>query len=331
MICEDMKIFAAHNPDEALRRESSAGGVFTMLAEEVLSRGGVVYGAGFDSDWHIVHRRVDMVEGLKSLRGSKYAFSEYITALKDAKNDLAAGRPVLFSGTPCQIAAIDRLAADDLQLLKVEVVCHGAPKQEYWIQYLSELCARLGKSPTEITSISFRDKSTGWKGYSFTVKFSDGTVFTQPHDDNLYMRAFLADLTLRDACFRCPFKYPHGSHADITLGDFWGISRLAPDIDNNFGTTLVISRTHSGDSALQSAGLRVSDDYALSDVARYNPAITYPPSLEEEQKSFQDKVDNGMTMEESVKQVIGDRNNNIMSKVIKTLKNVGKVLGGVKL
>lgn len=274
MSCKEMEIFAAHNPDATLRHESSAGGVFTMLAEDVLGRGGVVYGAGFDGDWHIVHRRVDTVDGLKSLRGSKYAFSEYITALKDAKKDLAAGRPVLFSGTPCQIAAIDRLAGNEPQLLKVEVVCHGAPKQEYWIQYLSELCARLGKSRSGIKSISFRDKSTGWKGYSFTVKFADGTIFTQPHDDNAYMRAFLADLTLRDACFSCPFKYPDGSRADITLGDFWGIDQLAPDMDNNLGTTLVISRTPAGNSALQSAGISVSDTYALGDVARYNPAIT---------------------------------------------------------
>ena len=299
-----MKIFAAHNPDETLRRESSAGGVFTMLAEEVLSRGGVVYGAGFDSDWHIVHRRVDTVEDLKSLRGSKYAFSEYITALKDVKNDLAVRRPVLFSGSPCQIAAIDRLAGDDPQLLKVEVVCHGAPKQEYWMRYLSELCDSLGKSRSEITSISFRDKSTGWKGYSFTVKFNDGTVFTQPHDDNLYMRAFLADLTLRDACFRCPFKYPDGSHADITLGDFWGISRLAPDIDNNLGTTLVISRTHAGDCALQSAGLSVSDNYALSDVARYNPAISNAVRIPVKRQVFQEKLAKNKSFIDAVSKIV---------------------------
>ena len=304
MICEYMKIFAAHNPDETLRRESSAGGVFTMLAEEVLSRGGVVYGAGFDSDWHIVHRRVDTVEDLKSLRGSKYAFSEYITALKDVKNDLAVRRPVLFSGSPCQIAAIDRLAGDDPQLLKVEVVCHGAPKQEYWMWYLSELCDSLGKSRSEITSISFRDKSTGWKGYSFTVKFNDGTVFTQPHDDNLYMRAFLADLTLRDACFRCPFKYPDGSRADITLGDFWGISRLAPDIDNNLGTTLVISRTHAGDCALQSAGLSVSDNYALSDVARYNPAISNAVRIPVKRQVFQEKLAKNKSFIDAVSKIV---------------------------
>lgn len=304
MSCKEMEIFAAHNPDATLRHESSAGGVFTMLAEEVLGRGGVVYGAGFDSDWHIVHRRVDTVDGLKSLRGSKYAFSEYITALKDANKDLAAGRSVLFSGTPCQIAAIDRLAGNNPQLLKVEVVCHGAPKQEYWMWYLSELCDSLGKSRSEITSISFRDKSTGWKGYSFTVKFNDGTVFTQPHDDNLYMRAFLADLTLRDACFRCPFKYPHGSHADITLGDFWGISRLAPDIDNNLGTTLVISRTHAGDCALQNAGLRVSDNYALSDVARYNPAISNAVRIPVKRQVFQEKLAKNNSFIDTVSKIV---------------------------
>ena len=300
-----------------------------MLAGDVLGRGGVVYGASFEGDWHIVHRRVGTVEELKSLRGSKYAFSDYAAALKDAKRDLDAGRPVLFSGTPCQIAAIDRLAGDSPQLLKVEVVCHGAPKQEYWTRYLSELCGRYGKSRSEITAISFRDKSTGWKGYSFTVEFADGTVFTQPHDDNLYMRAFLADLTLRDACFRCPFKYPDGSRADITLGDFWGISQLAPDIDNNLGTTLIISRTAAGDLALQSTGLRVSDCYPLSAVARYNPAIMFPPVSHGNQKRiFETMVDNGLKINDAVKKVLDDKNKKMGEIMKNKLKKIIKIFGG---
>lgn len=245
-----------------------------MLAQDIVSRGGVVYGAAFDDGWRVVHTRVDSVDGLSALRSSKYTYSDFKESLKQACEDIRQGREVLYSGTPCQIAAIDKIVGKSDLLLRVEVVCHGAPKAEYWSRYLNELCSRVHKSPRDITDVNFRDKTTGWKGYSFTVCFDDGTRYSESHDDNLYMRAFLADLTLRDACFRCPFKYPDGTRADITLGDFWGISQLAPEADNNLGTTIILSRTASGDEALSRAGLEVSDLYSLDDVSRYNPAIT---------------------------------------------------------
>lgn len=269
-----MKVFASHNPNSTVRAESSSGGVFSIIAERVINEGGVVYGAAFDSDWHVVHRRVDSLEGLKPLRGSKYVYSHVGNAYSEAIADLEAGRKVLFSGTPCQIAAMRKREVDNPNLLLLEVVCHGAPEPEYWSRYLSEFCHKRGKSTADIASINFRDKRTGWKSYSFTIKFRDGKEFTQRHDDNLYMRAFLADFTLRKACFRCPFKYISGSNADITLGDLWGIEHITPELDNNRGTTLVIGRTNKGIDSLA----RIASDSELDfdTVSRYNSALVLP-------------------------------------------------------
>lgn len=269
-----MLITAAHNSDAEIRSASSAGGVFSILAGDIIARSGVVYGAAFDSEWKIIHRRVQTIAGLAALRGSKYAYSIIGSAIDDALTDLAAGRPVLFSGTPCQIAAMSRRAGNNPQLLLVEVVCHGAPEQRYWEQYLTELCAKQHRHVSQIESINFRDKSTGWKQYSLTIRFTDGKIFTQKHSDNLYMRAFLKDFTLREACFRCPFKYPDGTRADITLGDFWGIERLAPEIDNNQGTTIVIARTEKGIAA--TAALQGYRGLTLEEIAGSNPAIIRP-------------------------------------------------------
>lgn len=276
-----MKVFAAHNPDPEIRRQSSSGGIFTILSERVLWQGGVVYGVAFDGDWNVAHRRVDSFHGLAPLRGSKYVYSNVGTAYADAAADLKAGRQVLFSGTPCQIAAMRRRAGENLRLILVEIVCHGAPAPEYWSAYLSELCKKLRRKVSDIASINFRDKRTGWKNYSFTVSFRDGKTFTQPHDDNLYMRAFLKDLTLREACFRCPFKHPGGSQADITLGDLWGISQLAPEIDNDQGTTLVIARQ----GHIQ--GLVPDAYFVLNDVAMHNPAIVSSANRPAEWGRFQ--------------------------------------------
>ena len=233
-----------------VRLKSSAGGVFSLLAEDVIAKGGVVYGAAFDSNWSVVHCRVDNTDDIAKLRGSKYVYSNYTQSIADVLNDLNDGRKVLFSGTPCQIAAMKARTGENDNLLSVEVVCHGAPEAKYWERYIDEVCRNNGLSRCDIESISFRDKRTGWKGYSFTIIFKNGKIFTQRGSENLYMRIFLSDYTIRRACFRCPFKYPDGSKADITLGDFWGIEKIAPQIDNNHGTTIVIARTQRGETSI---------------------------------------------------------------------------------
>lgn len=271
----NMKVFASHNPNPELRAQSSAGGVFSVLAETVLKHGGVVYGAAFDDNWNIVYRRVDSFDQIDCLRRSKYAYGKIGNSIKEALSDLQEGKKVLFSGVPCQVAAMRKLAGESQNLLLVEVVCHGAPKHEYWEIYLSELCQHLKKEVSEIESINFRDKRTGWKNYSFTIKFKDGKEFSQPHDDNLYMRAFIMDLSLREPCFECNFKYPSGTQADITLGDFWGISQIAPEIDNNLGTTLIIARTIKGESAVKK--LQNLRNILFDEAVKYNKAIVLPP------------------------------------------------------
>ncbi|MDE7154145.1 MAG: Coenzyme F420 hydrogenase/dehydrogenase, beta subunit C-terminal domain [Muribaculaceae bacterium] len=271
-----MVVIAAHNPDGEVRKNSSAGGVFSILARNVIEQGGKVYGVGFNSRWSVVHKRISSVENLSELRGSKYVFSDINTTAALIDADLKSGKKVLFTGTPCQVAAIRKRFGENDNLLLVEVVCHGAPEAKYWERYINELCENRGMTRDDIASINFRDKSTGWKGYSFTVVFKNGSVFTQPASKNLYMRAFLRDYTLRKACFRCPFKYPDGSKADVTLGDFWGIENLAPQIDNNLGTTIVIARTENGKCCINM--IDKEGCFTLEQVSQYNPAITHPAS-----------------------------------------------------
>lgn len=281
---EDLTIIASHDTDTVIRRESSAGGIFSALARNVLEDEGVVYGAAFDEKWSVSHCRIDNIDCLRRLRGSKYVYSSIGNTIREAETDLKAGRKVLFSGTPCQIGSARKILGKNSLLLLVEVVCHGAPSPNYWERYLDELCERRKKSRSQIIDIDFRDKCTGWKDYSFTIKYADGSKYSKRHDDNLYMRAFLKNLTLREPCFRCPFKLPHGSRADLTIGDFWGISQLAPEIDNDLGTTIIIINTRAGKDA--AAGLPVYKQLSFNDIARCNPAIIRSPSLPQMRVNF---------------------------------------------
>lgn len=286
-----MKIFASHNPSDEIRKNSSAGGVFSTLAEHVLSKGGVIYGVTFDDNWNIVHQREEKVDNIHRFRGSKYAYSQIGDSFRNVVSDLNNGRIVLFSGTPCQIAAIRKKTGDNKNLLTVEVVCHGAPRHEYWEKYLTAICQKFDKTRDDISKISFRDKRTGWSGYSFTIKFKDGTLFSERGSKNLYMKAFLSDYTLKDGCFKCPFKYPDGSKADITLGDLWGIKELAPDIYNDSGTTLVIARTPIGEQYTEF--LSNDCDLTLSAVAHYNPAIIRHASVPKNRCCFLEEYKSG--------------------------------------
>lgn len=299
-----MKFFCAHNSDSDIRYNSSAGGVFSLLAEATISRGGVVYGAAFDKDWLVVHRRVESVKELSHLRKSKYLFSDFKSSLGCAVKDIESGNEVLFVGTPCQVAALRKLIGEHANLLLAEVVCHGAPRPEVWNRYLDELIAKLGRKRADIVGTDFRDKSTGWKNYSFTITFRDGRKFSQPHDENLYMRAFLADLTLRKACFSCPFKLPEGSRADVTLGDFWGISQLLPEIDNNLGTTLVIASTDKGIDAI--GRLNIPEyPLILEEVGRFNPAIVSAPAIPSNLEAFDKQLISGSSLISVMKKFAG--------------------------
>ena len=141
---QPLKVYAARSNDEELRRKSSSGGVFTLLAEAVIREGGVVFGAKFDKGWNVVHAWTDALDGLADFRGSKYVQSIIGSTYEEAKHFLRQGRKVLFSGTPCQIAGLKRYLCKDYDnLLTVDVVCHGVPSPLVWKKYLSEVCGPL--------------------------------------------------------------------------------------------------------------------------------------------------------------------------------------------
>ena len=124
------EVFAAALKDQDVLRESSSGGVFSALANAVLDRGGVVFGAAWTEDLALKHIAVENKADLQKLRGSKYAQSSTGTTFRDVKKILAEGRTVLYSGTPCQIAGLKAyLGTDPENLLTADLVCHGVPSQ----------------------------------------------------------------------------------------------------------------------------------------------------------------------------------------------------------
>ncbi len=258
-------VYAAVNKDESVRMRSSSGGVFSLLAEYVIARGGVVFGAAFDGDMKVVHTHAETLDGIVLFRGSKYVQSDMGSAFMDAERFLRSGREVLFSGTPCQIAGLKSFLGKDCpNLLTIDFVCHGVPSPGIFKEYLAS-------QPAPVTGVNFRDKRTGWKNYSVTVTTSSGEE-SQHFDDDEYMCAFLGNLSLRPSCYRCRFRSGR-SASDITLGDFWGIDKLRPELDDDKGVSLVIANNEEADHLLKALGCSLAE-MSLEDAARHNPSVS---------------------------------------------------------
>lgn len=246
--------FAAINLDELERKNSSSGGVFSLLARHIIDDGGVVFGAAFDKEWNVSHLSIENTEVLSKLRGSKYVQSQIGSCYRTAKSYLIQGKTVLFSGTACQIAGLNSYLKKKYDnLVTVDVVCHGVPSPGIWKKYVHLLQAK-----NTIEAISFRDKQLGWRNYDFTVRYIDGTIFRESHNKNRYMQGFLHDLYLRPACHHCKVKCGRCG-SDITLGDFWGIERVLPEFDDNKGVSVVIANTEKGRDIINAISLNLKE------------------------------------------------------------------------
>lgn len=236
--------WTARADDIGLRLASSSGGVFTLLARQVLRAGGVVFGAAMTADLRGVHHiPVECEEDLAALRGSKYLQSDMEDCFRRAEELLEDGRAVLFTGTPCQIEGVRAfLGRTYPKLLLAQIVCHGVPSPALWRSYLTWEEQRA-KAPVE--SVSFRYKPPGGKGYLLRIEPTSGTARCYQTAYHPYFRMFLRDQCLRPSCYQCFAKGLNGS-ADLTLGDFWGIEKAAPELDDGRGVSLVLLHTAKG-------------------------------------------------------------------------------------
>lgn len=289
-----LRIIAAKNNDTKQIHESSSGGIFILLAAKIISQGGVVFGARFDDDWGVKHDYAETIEDVRHFQGSKYLQSRIGTTFRDVEKFLKQGRKVMFTGTPCQLSALQLYLRKDYgdQLLKVDVICHGVPSPLIWRNYIHDISHKqnLGitdnRPPLKISTISFRDKTVSWQKYGLRISFNpaDSIVsdkmchhveYFNTLDTDLYIKGFLSDTFLRPSCYECPVR-DFKSGSDITLGDFWGIHKYHPDFADSTGVSLVIGNTPLGTAYLDEADCKVCNS-TLQTAISSNPALVKNP------------------------------------------------------
>lgn len=259
-----MKVFACYNTNEEVRMKSSSGGIFSLLATQILSEDGVIYGVAMAEDCYSAEFiRVLDESGLERLRGSKYLQARMGDTFSNVKKDLMAGRKVLFSGTGCQVNGLKKFLQKEYDnLLCVDVICHGAPSPALWEKYVKYQESKHGK----LIDINFRCKDDSW--IDFGMK--ENTVYISKDVDS-FMQMFLRDYCLRPSCYECVAKDIKMS--DITIADFWGIERVSPEMNDNKGTSLAIVRSKKGEEIFSS----IKDGVKMKEVS-YKDAVKGNPS-----------------------------------------------------
>lgn len=131
------KTLAIKNKNQQIRKNSASGGLFSILAESIIEKGGCVYGAAFTKDWTVRHICITQKEELSLLRGSKYLQSSIGLCYQDIESKLKQGVPILFTGTPCQISGLKHyLIKEYTNLYTAEIICHSTTSPQLWQTYL---------------------------------------------------------------------------------------------------------------------------------------------------------------------------------------------------
>ena len=316
--------YAAMCNSTNIREKSSSGGIFHLLAEKILSKGGVVYGAAFGEKFEVCHCRVDNVNDLEKLQGSKYVQSRIGEIFRDVKSQLATGRLVLFSGTPCQCEGlVAYLGKQYNNLYVVDFICHGVPSPAVWRSYVQYVAGL--KKGTQISHVSFRSKNLSWERYLLEFTFANSSKYRNDLYTDIYLRGFLKDLYLRKSCYECTSRKMRRV-SDVTVADFWGVQNVLPDMYDGRGTSLVLVQSEKGSKLFDGLDARVVK-VKFSEVMRGNLSYFSSPKMHPKRDAFFQKFQAGEALEpllnELLKEPVVRRVKNRMrhSKILCDLKS----------
>ena len=272
-------VFAAWNPDAVVRRDSSSGGVFSVMAEYVLENGGVVFGAAMDGQQRVRHTICFQKEELWRLRGSKYVQSDLGQTFSLVRESLKR-RPALFSGTPCQVDGLYRFLGERPEnLITCDIICHGVPSPGVWEDMVRSMHREQG---LELRAVRFRNKVAGWKLPHFTAVYENGLVDSRPFYETEYGRAFGRALFLRRSCHHCPYASLNRP-GDFTLGDFWGLNDYPEE--QGLGISLLMVNTPHGAYVFDRLPL-VRKPATLQQALKGNPRLSSPTPPQPQRNAF---------------------------------------------
>lgn len=280
------KVFAAKHISDEVRERSTSGGLFTAISDFVLNTGGIVYGAAFDDKLKVVHVRATEETTRNVCCGSKYVQSELGDTFKSVASDLLSEKLVLFTGTPCQVASLNRYLekrkVSVQKLLTADLICHGTPSPVIFADYLRFVETKFRK---RLCDYKFRPKSLGW-GHIEEAVFADGSREFNNPVTSVHKALFHSKLCLRPACHVC--RYANISRpSDITMADFWGIEEVLPGFADKLGVSAAIINTTKGEYLFEKVkDYLFLEESTIEDVAAKQTNLYTPTKANRRRKKF---------------------------------------------
>lgn len=289
---KSIKTYAAMCSDDNILINSASGGVFAALAREFINDEGIVYGCSLEKEEeNLVPKiiRIDNVDDIQKIQGSKYVKSLMLDTYINIKSDLKNGKKVLFSGLPCQISALKRFlqSINTDNLFTIDIICHGTPSIKFFNDYLKLLEKKL---QAKIYDFKFRDKSEGW-GLKGKVYYYN--KYGKPKNklimSNLssYYSLFLKSEIYQESCYSC--KYARQDRTgDMTIGDFWGIEKTYPnylmrnggELDNKKGISCILVNTEQGKKLVDNySRLLLKKSSTLENIILDNEQLNKPSKM----------------------------------------------------
>lgn len=266
--------------DEGCLNKSQSGGVFNLLSEYIIDEGGVVYGAATTSDIKVEHIRAVDKNTRDRICKSKYVQSiikNEIWSLLEM--DIKQNRKVLFSGTPCQCAAVNKRFANAKNLYTMGILCHGVPSPGAFNEYRQFMENKYGK----ITSFNFRVGKRIWPPERFE-RFT--TEDGKTHSNNEWTGLYYSHCLHRESCFSCQFAT--GSHSsDVTAADFWDKKYIELNTDN--GASMIFLNTEKGNALFEKISHKAYiEKVTITEDMYFNnqPAMYKPIARPEEMNVF---------------------------------------------
>ena len=255
--------YAAKNNNLEIQKKSASGGVFSVLAEYILNKKGVVYGAQRANN-KTEHIRITDKKDLSLVRRSKYTYSSLENILKAIKEDVKNNKTILFSGTPCQVSAIKKLIGNYNKINYVSVICHGVINDKLVEDYCKKENVEL---------LSFKTKEKGWiDPYIKYDKYSKRLM-----DDPL-MALYINNDILRESCYRCKYKLENNP-SDIILGDYFGILDINKNMFDNNGVSHVIINSEKGKVLFDKIKNKITYKKTnIKNIEQTNPSLIKSPT-----------------------------------------------------
>ena len=277
----EKKAYGVKNINREERMKSSSGSVFIEVAKYVLDKNGAVYGVELTPDFQVRHERADLFTAVRKFQGSKYVQSDKNDVFRRIQNDLKTGKPVLFTGTPCEVAGLKQFLRREYDnLYTLDLICHGVPSMK-----LFQACLKEKEKISKVEEIRFRDKEYGWRNQELYIKLKNGTIYHAPiWGDNFY-RLFTSNFILRDSCYTCKFANME-RQGDITIGDFWNIKNVNSGFEDKLGVSSIIINTKKGKYLFESLKNTFEViECSLNDINQ--PNLNHPSSRPERYEEFQ--------------------------------------------